>query len=62
MALFNMSEEEKSKIREQHNKATKEFFDKINSNKKGLQKPVEDKPVVKTPVKPPVKKIVPKKK
>lgn len=58
MALFNMSEEEKAKIREQHTKATTEFFNKIASNKKGLQKPVEDKPVVK----PPVKKVVPKKK
>jgi hypothetical protein len=37
MSLFGMSEEEKSKIREQHDKATKEFFDKIKETKKGLQ-------------------------
>jgi hypothetical protein len=56
-----MSEEEKSRIREQHSKATKAFFDKINENKKGLQskkqvepaKPVETK---KNPVKPVTKK------
>jgi len=45
MSLFGMSEEEKSKIRGQHDKATKEFFDKIKENKKGLQgiKPIEKK-------------------
>lgn len=37
MSLFGMSEEEKSKIREQHDKATKEFFDKMKETKKGLQ-------------------------
>lgn len=55
MSLFTMSEEEKSKIREQHTNATKEFFDKIASNKKGLQKPKEA-------VVEPVKKVTPKKK
>jgi hypothetical protein len=45
MSVFGMSDEEKSKIREQHNKATKEYFDKIAETKKGLQglKPVEKK-------------------
>jgi len=49
MSVLGMSEEEKSKIREQHTNATKVFFDKIAETKKGLQglKPLEKKVEVK---------------
>ena len=51
MSVFEMSEEEKNRIRKTHEDATKAFNDKKNETKKGLQslKPepkVEPKKVV----------------
>jgi hypothetical protein len=43
MSIFEMSEEEKAKIREQHKAATDKFFKKIADEKAGLKKPEKPK-------------------
>lgn len=43
MSIFNMSEEEKKKILQKHQEATKNQYLKKEETKKGLQKPEEKK-------------------
>ncbi len=44
MDVFKMSEEEKKKILNKHKEATKSHYQKVEENKKGLQKPENKKP------------------
>lgn len=43
MGKFDMTEEEKKEILEQHKKATQEIYLKKEQNKKGLEQPAKKK-------------------
>ena len=43
MGPFNLSDKERKEIQKQHDKATKDFYDKKKELKEGLKKPDEKK-------------------